>query len=233
MSAPMFGIVLQSQPAQKNDLKVTLFTPQGLLVVFAKHGQSLNCEYREALQPLTLGMFSLYLSNKSHTYYLQSAELKTFFPELRQSYDLLQAAGKILRCVLKTQWKEKPSKELFSLLFNFLHRLHLTENPSLFASMFSIKLLQYEGIFDISPYCAQCKQQLTTTIYRHEGRKYCEKHAPLHAILMQEKEEKFIQTIVQAKQFQELLHLSSFQCSLENKIDTIFNSNLHTLHQYL
>lgn len=231
MSVITFGIVLQNQPAQKNDLKITLFSPHGLLVVFAKHGQSLNCEYREALQPLTLGLFSLYTS-KTNTYYLQSAELKTFFPEIRQSYHQIQAAGKILRCVLRTQWKEKPSKDLFSLLFNFLYRLHLTENPSFFASMFSIKLLQYEGIFDISSRCAQCKQQVKLEVFRYEGRQFCEKHAPPAAILMQEEEEKVIRTIIQAKQFHELLQLSNFHFDLENKIDAIFNSNLQTMHSF-
>lgn len=226
MHAITSGIVLQSTSSQKNDLKILLFSPRGVLTVFAKNGQSLNCEYREALQPLAFGIYSIYTSYKSQIYHLQSAELRSFFPELRNSLEQLQAAGKMIRNILQTQWKEKPSTQLFSLLFNFLYRLPSSKNPEFFASMFSLKLLQHEGSFDLSPHCAQCKEHLGTQMYRYAGRKFCEQHAPRSAILIQENEEKIIQSIIQAKQFHELLQLSQFPISLEKKIDAIFASTL-------
>lgn len=226
MHITLSAIVLQSTPLQKNDLKVLLFSPQGMLTVLAKNGQSLNCDHREALQPLSFGIYSIYASYKSQIYHLRSAELRSFFPEIRDSFERLQAAGKIIRNIIQTQWKEKPSAKLFSLLFNFLYRLPSSSNPNFFASMFSLKLLQHEGIFDLSPLCSYCKKHIDANLYRYEGLKFCEKHAPEAAIPIQKDEEKFLQSIIQAKHFHKLLHLSSFHYPLDKKIDALFESYL-------
>lgn len=221
------GIVLQNTPFGKNHLLVTLFSPGGLLKFFAKQALSLNCTYRDALQPLVFGNYTL-RGSSAKTRTLIEGEVRYDFPELKQSYSLLHAGGKMIQAVLSSQWNEKPSPELFSLLFNFLYRLHKSQNPDFFAAIFLLKLLQYEGILDLSPSCSLCNTPLIdTTCYRYQGQKLCKKHAPQEAITLDKDEEHILQAIIYAKHFQELLQLADFPIAITEKISFMFETSLH------
>ncbi|WP_201456638.1 DNA repair protein RecO [Chlamydia sp. 17-3921] len=225
------GIVLQNQPIGKNHLLVTLFSPEGLITFFAKQGQTLLCPHRESLLPFSFGNYTLEYSPPKIRSFIYG-EIHHDFPELRQTYSLLQAGGKMTQAVLSSQWKEKPSSELFSLFFNFLYRLHQSKNPELFSAIFLLKLLQYEGILDLSTSCSICKTPLIdATCYRYQGQKLCKQHAPQEAVVIDKNEEHILQAIIYAKQFEELLQLASFPITIADKIFYMFETSLQTRDQ--
>ncbi|BAE81627.1 conserved hypothetical protein [Chlamydia felis Fe/C-56] len=221
------AIALKNLPLGKNHCVTTIFSPLGLLSFFAKHGQTLHCDFREALIPLSLGIYSLdYSPPKMRK--LISAEVNNPFSEIKSSFPLLQAAGKMGQSILESQWQEKPSQKLFSLFLNFLHRLPESKNPEMFSATFLLKLLQYEGILDLSSTCATCKQHIPTQqCYRHKGMKFCLEHGPESAVSIENEEEQILQALVHAKRFQDLLHLSDFPLGFSEKIIHMFESTIH------
>lgn len=93
--------------------------------------------------------------------------------------------------------------------------------------MFLLKLLQHEGSLDLSYSCSLCKSSLeTSTVYRHEGVLFCEKHAHEKTISFSHEEEHLLRIIVQAKKFQELMCLAEFPIDIDAKIDALFSSFL-------
>ncbi|EPP35460.1 DNA repair protein RecO [Chlamydia ibidis] len=221
------GIVLKICPSGKDHLIATILSPVGLVSFFVKHGQTLSCEFRDCLQPISLGEFQLQeRANKIRI--LVRAEVKNPFSEIKASYELLSAAGNMVRGILMSQWHEKPSKILFTLVLNFLIRLPQSKNPQMFASIFLIKLLQYEGILDLSSKCSTCKQVIATpNLIRYQGMKFCPKDAPESGIQLEREEEKIICAIAQAKKFQDLVELSNFPIKLSEKIIALFQTTQH------
>lgn len=220
------GLVLHVLPLEHMHSVITLFSPLGILKCFAKQGQALHCEFREALIPFSLGHYTLdYRPPKIRR--LLHAELCQTFAEVQASYVHIHAAGMMVRGILTSQLPEKPSQPLFSLLLNFLHYLPKSKNPDMFAATFLLKLLQYEGILDLSSICSQCKHSLEdSTCYRYQGLKFCSQHRPAPAIPIEIEEEKILHALVQARQFQEILHLSDFPLDFSQRILKIFESTL-------
>ncbi|MEF9519406.1 DNA repair protein RecO [Chlamydia crocodili] len=221
------AIALQNLPIGKNHCVTTVFSPLGLLTFFAKQGQSIYCDFREALIPLSLGIYSLdYSPPKMRK--LICAEIKNTFSEIKSSLPLLQAAGKMAQGILESQWQEKPSQELFSLLLNFLYRLPESKNPEMFSATFLLKLLQYEGVLDLSSICTYCKKTIISpNFYRYKGFKFCLDHGPEGAVIIENEEEQILFALLHAKKFQDLLHLSDFHLEFSEKIIRIFESTIH------
>ncbi|SPN73709.1 Recombination protein O,DNA repair protein RecO,DNA repair protein RecO,Recombination protein O N terminal [Chlamydia serpentis] len=217
------GIVLQTRSSGKNHTLSTLFTPQGLYTFFVKHGQTLQCDYREALVPISLGKYILnHTSSRMPT--LIHGDIINSFEGIKQTYTRIDASGKMVQALLTSQWKEKPSHKLFSLFLNFLHRIPESSNPEFFAAIFVLKLLQYEGILDLTQACSICKVSLPSGCYRYQGHKLCTKHGHKHAIAISKEEEHILQAIVHAKQFCELLTIAEFPIAIGEKIFYLFNS---------
>ncbi|MCI5641623.1 MAG: DNA repair protein RecO [Chlamydia suis] len=220
------GIVLSQSPAEKQHVIVKIFSPSGLLSAFAKNGAALSCDFRESLLPISLSLFTIQHTPPKMRKVLQG-ELKNSFTKIKNSYSLLQSTGRMIRAILKTQWHEKPSPHLFSIFLNFLQRIPDTSQPYFFSSMFLLKLLQHEGSLDLSYSCSLCKSSLeTSTVYRHEGVLFCEKHAHEKTISFSHEEEHLLRIIVQAKKFQELMCLAEFPIDIDAKIDALFSSFL-------
>ncbi|AAF39559.1 DNA repair protein RecO [Chlamydia muridarum str. Nigg] len=220
------GIVLTHSPAEKQHVIAKIFSPAGLLSAFAKNGASLSCDFRESLLPISFSLFTIQHTPPKMRKVLQG-ELKNPFTTIKNSYRLLQSTGKMIQAILKTQWQEKPSPQLFSLFLNFLQRIPETPHPYFFSSMFLLKLLQHEGSLDLSHSCTLCKSSLeSSTVYRHEGSLFCEKHAHEKTILFSQEEEQILRIIVQAKKFQELMCLAEFPIDIDSKIDSLFSSFL-------
>ncbi|QXE27412.1 DNA repair protein RecO [Chlamydia buteonis] len=221
------AITLKNLPQGKHHCITTIFSPLGLLTFFAKQGQSLYYDFRDALIPLSLGIYSLDHSPPKMRKLL-FAEVKNTFSAIKSELPLLQAAGKMTQSILGSQWQEKPSQELFSLFLNFLHRLPESKNPEMFAATFLLKLLQYEGILDLSTTCASCKKTiLSSSFYRHKGRKFCIEHRPKSAVIIENEEEQILHALVHAKRFQDLLNLSNFHLEFSEKITLMFDSVFH------
>ncbi|MEF9496655.1 DNA repair protein RecO [Chlamydia sp. 04-14] len=221
------AIALQNVPLGKNHCVTTVFSPLGLLTFFAKQGQSIYCDFREALIPLSLGIYSLdYSPPKMRK--LICAETKNTFSEIKSSLPLLQAAGKMAQGILESQWQEKPSQELFSLFLNFLYRLPESKNPEMFSATFLLKLLQYEGVLDLSSTCTCCKKTIISrNFYRYKGLKFCLDHGPEGAVMIENEEEQVLFALIHAKKFQDLLHLSDFHLEFSEKIIRMFESTIH------
>lgn len=215
------ALVLQTLPFQEEHLIVTLFTHRlGLVKTLVKYRKK---QPAALLEPFSFGEFTLY-KHKSDLYHFQEGLLLENHLFLRNNLSTLQAAGKMVSALLKTQLPEKPGDALLSLILCFFQLLPNSHNPAGVLSIFYLKLLKHEGVLQLHPHCAECGIELNK-FFRWKGELYCEKHAPLAYLFFEEAEEKLIHKLSKSKKSQELLdHLP--QLSLIDKIDQLFEQAL-------
>jgi DNA repair protein RecO (recombination protein O) len=128
------GLLLQSIPylGQKRILKV--FTPAGLISLFAK---------KSSLTPFCLAEW-VYPKTEKDLYPLRDTTLLDPLSELRQNYALLTAAGSIAKDILRSQLPHKSAPELYRLACLYFKKL--PQAPDTLAASFRLKLLLHEGL---------------------------------------------------------------------------------------
>lgn len=134
------GILLQLTPylGRKKILKV--FTrDSGLISLFAKSTH---------LSPFCIAEW-VYHKGVKEIYSLKDTTLLDPLLPLRDSYATLSAAGSMAQDLLRTQFPDKKTPELFDLACLYLK--HLPSNPTIFAASFRLKLLFYEGLLSTTP----------------------------------------------------------------------------------
>jgi DNA repair protein RecO len=139
MEEKISGLLLQSIPylGQKKILKI--FTPDGLLSLFAK---------TSSLSPFCLAEW-VYQKTLKEIYPLKDSTLLDPLLQLRQNYATLSAAGSIARDLLRSQLPNKKAPELFQLACLYLR--NLSNAPAILAASFRLKLLVYEGLLAPDP----------------------------------------------------------------------------------
>ncbi|WP_213358060.1 DNA repair protein RecO [Chlamydiifrater phoenicopteri] len=217
------GISLKTVPLEKQSCTVTIFTPSGLISVFAKSGLSPNFTERETLLPITHAYYT-FTHHPPKMRRFTEAEIINPYLEIKTNYNALMASGKMIEAILSTQWKEKPSKDLYVLFANLLHRIPKVKYPQTLASAFLLKLMKYEGILADSPYCRDCKKHLTDTVHRYKGYRFCAEHSPAGSIPFSRDEERFLLALISSKKFSNLEELANFNVCLKDSISKLFNT---------
>ncbi|MBU6446433.1 MAG: DNA repair protein RecO, partial [Verrucomicrobia bacterium] len=140
MSSTSVGLLLQAIPYLGKKKILKIFTPeQGLLSLFSQN---------TALSPFCLAEW-VFRKSAKEIQPLQDVTLIDPLLSLRESYNVIAAAGAMAQDLLRTQWPEKRAPELFDLtLFYFKH---LPLNPDLLAASFRLKLLLHEGLLSDDP----------------------------------------------------------------------------------
>ncbi len=136
------GLLLQSIPylGQQKILKV-LTPEQGLLSLLCKSS-------RHPTTPFCIAEW-VYRKTQREIYPLIDATLLDSLDPLKESYEVLSAAGSIARDLLQTQLPHKKASELYSLTCAYLKKL--PQNPPLLAASFRLKLLLHEGLLSPEP----------------------------------------------------------------------------------
>ncbi|MCH9614924.1 MAG: DNA repair protein RecO [Chlamydiia bacterium] len=70
---------------------------------------------------------------------------------LRESYEVMEAGGKMLKILLKTQYPDRPCEILYGSLKQFLKALPQSKNPKNYSLSFALKVLRHEGILEEEP----------------------------------------------------------------------------------
>lgn len=212
------ALVLQTLPFQDEHIIVTLFTNRlGLIKALVKNRR--KAQPPSLLEPFSLGEFTLY-KQKSELYHFREGALIENHLFLRKNLFTLQAAGKMVSAVLKTQFPEKPGDSLLALLLCFFQLLNNCPTPQGILAIFYLKLLKHEGVLQLNAVCAECGKSLNSFL-RCKGELYCEKHAPLTYLLFEKEEEMLLHKFSESKKSQDLLeNLPSSQ--LIDKINQLF-----------
>lgn len=212
------ALVLQILPFQDEHLIVTLFTHRlGLIKTLIKYRRKVQPP--TLLEPLSWGEFTLY-KQKSDLYHFREGTLLDNHFFLRTHLSILQAAGKMISALLKTQLPEKPAGALLALILSFFQLLPIAENPQSIVAIFYLKLLKHEGLLQTNKQCAGCGIPINHFL-RYQGELYCKEHAPLAHLIFDATEEETLLKISESKKSKELLEKQlSSECI--NKIYELF-----------
>lgn len=139
------GLLLQSFPYLSSHRILKVLTPKAGLVTFmARFGAS----KKAALTTPFLLADWIYTKDKKEIHTLTDASLVDHFSDLKQTYERLEAAGKIAQDLLRTQLPGKPAEAPFELAVACLRKLAAFAHPEVLAAAFRLKLLILEGLFN-------------------------------------------------------------------------------------
>ena len=207
------AFVLQALPFKEIDRILTLFSPQGLIKLFAKGKKRDLFHFAALTSPLTCAEF-LYSLGRKDLHRFHEGSIIDQNIRLRERYETVMAAEKMVRALLDSQWIGKPAPHLFHLFFLFIQHLPSFKDPTSLATTFFIKLLAHEGVLHI------CEENSSNGIYRYAGERYSSKEAPSGAIPFSEAEEALL---IQLATCRSLAQLMELHCAIpfQEKIETL------------
>ncbi len=133
------GLLLQSIPYLGTQTILKVFTPElGLLSLIVKKG---------IFQPFCIGEW-VYIEKTQGLYPLKDASVFEHFLELRTSFAILSAAGKIGRALLQSQLPGKGGG-LYALAIAYLKKLPQFSHPETLVCSFFLKLLLHDGLLSL------------------------------------------------------------------------------------
>jgi DNA repair protein RecO (recombination protein O) len=214
------GIILSTLPFQDHDLILKALTPEkGIASFLMKGGQSSKRRGGTSTDPLTEVEIT-YFQGKSTLYSLREITLLNPFLPLRESWDHLEVAMRLLQKIQATQMEGKPSLNLYHLFAFYLANLHKAPSPNHIYSSFLLKLLRHEGLFGPATTCSTCNEELLELrLFGMES--FCLKHAPKESLLFTLKETEQIMLLAFCRNLPEIIH-SPLEAGLHEKIETLF-----------
>ncbi len=141
------GIILKESPLGENGKLLTIFTRDyGKVTAAAKGVKKPGSSLVHISQLFSYSKLELYKGNSS-LFTLTGGELIDEFSGLGASYERLEVAGFISKILLKVIQEDLPEEDILRLLLNSLYLLSKGKRePEFIRCVFSLKLLQYEGI---------------------------------------------------------------------------------------
>lgn len=206
------AIVLHALPFKECDRILTLFTPRGLLKLIVKIKKKEALHYAALTSPLTRADFYYNLGKKELHRFVEGV-IHSQNIEIRQRYETLLAAQRMIEALLISQWADRSTPELYTLFSRYLEVLPSSVNPASLASSFQLKILKHEGLLHLrSPLTAR---------WRLGGECYTEHEAPQGALSLSEEEE---MQLVELCLSRSISQISSSLCAseLEGKINALF-----------
>lgn len=176
------GMILTASPVREYDKRIELLTKEyGRISAFAQGARKPNSVLSASTIPFTFGTFRLYPGRNA--YQLKSAEIKNYFLEITEDFDVLCYAsyfGELARYF--TRENVEASQEL-TLLYISLRALTrgLVSRP-LIRVIYEMRLMQIEGEALELFQCVKCgKEQKHIMVYFSQGGivcRDCAKHHP-------------------------------------------------------
>ncbi len=160
---------------QDDERIVTLFTRElGIVSLIVKRIGKDDHAKRMLTSTMTKGQYIL-APGKTDLFRLMEGHVQDTYLPLREDFSKLQAAGKILGGIARTQWPGKPQPLLFELLASYLHALKENSAPKALSLSFLLKLLKHEGALPRFDLCHLCAERAPT--FFSSGCLRCEKCA--------------------------------------------------------
>jgi DNA repair protein RecO len=201
------GILLQTIPylGRKNIFKV--FTQEhGLLSLIAK---------KIELQPFCVAEW-VYIVKPQGLFSLTDFTIIDPLLELRKSFPIITAAGRMGREILQSQMPGKQGN-LYLLLRAYFQKLPLVQNVGPLVASFLLKRLFHDGALFLTNTCSLCGDKALSL---EQGESLCQRHKTPNSILFTEDEWATIHQLATAKTFQSLQSIS-ISPLLESKIEAI------------
>lgn len=205
------GILLASIPylGKKRILKV--FTAESGLISLITH----SSQKAPFTAPFCAAEW-VYRKSEKEIFPLLDATLLDPFSDLRQSYEIVSAAGSMANDLLRFQLPAKSSHILYDLLFAYFKRLATSSNLFSLTGSFRLKLLLQDGLFSLSP-CTVCEGESLTLL---QGESRCLLHGS-GGISFTPEEWKILIVLTYGRQFS---HIESIDVSgnFSEKIRNLF-----------
>lgn len=203
------GVVLSVLAFRESDQIVTVFSPGGLIKFFVKRKRS------PLFSVLTEGEF-VYLAGQGEMHRFRDGTILQQHLKLRERFESLEAAGRLVQAIQKSQLPGKAAPQLYELFCYFLRMIPEVEHPLDLASIFLVKTLKYEGLLQQQKHCSICKKLSQA---RYGGERFCLEHAPNGALELSSEDEERLTTWAEGRSLKKLLEIHvPWDC-----ISTFFN----------
>ncbi len=154
------GIVLRTTDYRESDRILNVFTKErGLVAVTARGSRKPNSKHAAFVSQFVYG--EMEVNERMGKLQLSSSSvIESFFP-IRESYEQLLSATRIVGAVERISEKDVPNDALFLLLYHSLSLIAYGENdPKDIELCFLARLLKLEGVAPALTYCVKCGKDL-------------------------------------------------------------------------
>jgi DNA repair protein RecO (recombination protein O) len=211
------AIVLQGIVFKEYDRILTLFAPHGLFKLFAKGTKRDYFHFAALTTPLTLAEFH-YTQGRKDLHRLYEGSVLNQNIHLRERYETLMAAERLVAALLHSQWIGKPAPKLYHLFSLFIGHLSAVKDPYLLVTAFLLKILAHEGVLHLDTPCST---------HRYGGERYPSSEAPPGALFFSQEEETLLTQLTLCRS---LAQFSYYQQNKEfqTKIELLFEQTFAT-----
>lgn len=151
------AITLKSRKWGEADRIVTFYTKEiGKIRGVARGARRQKSRMGAALEPLTICDLNLFERSGDSLYRITQVDLIEPFVSFRESLTLMAAAARMANVVAAVTPDGDPDPHLFSTLERGLHSLVESDDPSLTALLFQIRLLGLTGFRPQTDHCTAC-----------------------------------------------------------------------------
>lgn len=200
------AIVLKVVPYKERDAILTLFSlEEGLTKLFCK-GRSRPQPRDLALQTALTHARFIYSKGKRDLGQMRGGEILNQHLKLRSSYEKLQVAEEMSHALLQVLNPENPTPALFALFLASLRMVQTLEHPENLLSVFLLKILRYEGLWQESANCSICNDSNPT--YRYGGARFCKTCALQGSLECSADDEALLEKLLYSRQLEEIEQLT-------------------------
>jgi len=212
------GITLKVTAFKENSRIIQIFSKDfGIISLLIKRISPKKSNLLALSTPFCHGEFLL-KKNKGDIFSFLDGNILHHHLALRNDFNVMQAASKCIRSILKTQFQEKHAPMLFQLLSSYLKAIPSFQDPFVLMSSFYLKLLHYESLLHLSDKCNLCSER-SVSIYR--GESLCHTHASPYGFRFTKDEISTMNKLVSARNFSSLKEIS-LEKDLKKKIELLF-----------
>lgn len=211
------GVLLQTIPYLGRQRILKVFAQEGGLLTFM--AKSAKPAWTAFTTPFCIAEW-VYRKGQKEIHTLKDGSLLDGLLELKQDYNVLNAAGRMAQDLLSCQLPAKSAGDLYPLFCAYLKKLPQFKKPEILAASFKMKLLLHEGLLSLQKECSVCA---STATHIAQGESVCSAHAAFPGISFTFEEREQIHQLAFARQFSLLQELN--KVPLE-KIDLLFKERI-------
>ncbi len=157
------AIIISRRDFRENDVLVSLYTKNyGKQVTIARGAKKSKAKLSSHIEPLTL-VDTLIIPTKAISY-LASSKTKESFYQIKNSYNKLQIAGKVLNIFNQSIKENEGDQKLFNYLYSWLKKIEESkeENIEYLFLVWMIRFLDSLGFLPNFINCQRCQKKLVS-----------------------------------------------------------------------
>ncbi|MBI5272357.1 MAG: DNA repair protein RecO [Chlamydiia bacterium] len=222
MEEKQIGILLQMTPYLGKSRILKIFTKDAGLITLMAGKRALAA----LTSPFCIAEW-IYKKGQREIASLLDGSLIDNLISLRQSYELLAAAGRMAQDLLRSQPPANLAPALYELLSYYLKKLEQAQHPMVLADSFRLKLLLHDGLLSLSLQCSCCTEKASAFT---QGKSVCIPHANPATLTFTQEQWQTLYILAGAKSFG-MLQAIPFKEDLQTKIDTLFEERMRNLSE--